>query len=110
MNPLFYKLNTRDNVIFTKHCKQRLLQRFKLFLLSFERENPEIYLKKDFKTSKVNMPDFLCPGYMNQIESKHGKNSFISRSDNLVYFCRFDEKTNQIIVKSIVKNNGNIYI
>ena len=56
------------------------------------------------------MSDFLCPGYMNQIESKHGKNSFISRSDNLVYFCRFDEKTNQIIVKSIVKNNGNIYI
>ena len=46
MHPLFYKLNTRHNVVFTKHCKQRLLQRFKLFLLSFERENPEIYLKK----------------------------------------------------------------
>lgn len=110
MHPLFYKISTIDNIYFTKHCKERLLQRFKLFLMSFERDDPEIYLNKDFKTAQVNMSDFLCPGYMNQLESKYGKNSFIARSKNLVYFCRFDNEENKIIVKTIIKNNGKIYI
>ena len=110
MNHLFYKIpKYKTNVVFTRHAKQRLLQRFRLFLTLTERDNPELFLKKDFNKAMINMADFMSAGFMNQLNTKYGYNSFIATSNHLVYHlvyhCVFDEEANRIIVKTILKKD-----
>lgn len=106
MHYLFHRLSKVEKIFFTNHAKKRLVQRFKMFLTKYEVERPELFLEKDFKESVVNMADFLSPGYMNQIQTLHGKNSFIARSKNIIYFCVYDEDRDRIVIKTLVKNTG----
>lgn len=101
MTPLFSKFG-KVNVYFTSHARQRIIQRFKLYLTNHERNDPNFFLQNDFKTSKLNMSKHMSPGYVNKRDSMYGKNSFMSKSETMCYFGNYIEHEDRIIVRTVV--------
>lgn len=102
MNNIFTKFgNEHIRVVFTNHAKQRLIQRFKLYLHQHERENPERFLQFDFKKSKVDMAFHMCAGKVNMQESRYGKDYFMSESEYMKYYGNYVEDQNIFLIKTI---------
>lgn len=101
MTPLFSKFG-KVKVHFTNHSKERLIQRFKLYLTRYECANPELFLQSDFKTAKLNMSKHMCPGYVNKRDSKYGKNSFMAKSKTMCYFGNYIESQDKMLIRTVV--------
>ena len=100
MNKVFTDF-MKSEVVFSMHARQRTLERFKIYLNKYERDDVLIFLKRDFKTAKVNMARMMSHGYTNSRDSKFGKNSFIAKSKYMYYFGNLDEKSNKIIIRTV---------
>lgn len=107
MNVLFSKFK-KVGVIFPYHVRQRTLQRFKLFMTKTEQQDVELFLRKDFANATVNFANHMSPFYVNALESKHGKNSFMASSKYLNYYGNFSEKENVLVIKTVVKKDNDI--
>lgn len=107
MNILFSKFRS-VGVIFPTHVRQRTLQRFKLFMTKTEQQNVEMFLRKDFAEATINFANHMSPFYVNSQDSKHGKNSFVASSKYLNYYGNFDEKEQQLVIKTVMKKGRDI--
>lgn len=107
MNILFSKFRS-VGVKFPAHVRQRVLQRFKLFMTKTEQQNVELFLRKDFSHATINFANHMSPFYVNSQDSKHGKNSFMASSQYLNYYGNFDEKEQQLIIKTVVKKDRDV--
>ena len=104
MHPIYRIKNFKKLPIkLTTHAKQRILQRYRLKLFSYEKDNPLIFVKKDIQNyGEVNYADFMSPFEMNKLASRHGKNSFVINAKEISYQCFYDETSNSIVVKTIL--------
>ena len=104
MHPIYRIKNFKKLPIkLTTHAKQRILQRYRLKLFSYEKDNPLIFVKKDIQNyGEVNYADFMSPFEMNKLASRHGKNSFVINTKEITYQCFYDETSNSIVVKTIL--------
>lgn len=107
MNILFSQFK-KVGVVFPTHVKQRVLQRFKLFMTKTEQQNVELFLRKDFQHATINFANHMSPFYVNSQDSKHGKNSFVASSKYLNYYGNFDEKDQRLIIKTVVKKDRDV--
>ena len=108
MNILFSKFK-EVNVRFPNHVKQRVLQRFKLYMTKTEQQNVELFLRKDFAKAQLNMSRFcMSPFYINAADSVHGKNSFIASTQYLNYYGNYSEKENCLIIKTVIKKTNDV--
>lgn len=107
MNVLFSNFK-KAKVIFPKHVRQRVLQRFKLFMSKTEQQNTELFLRKDFNQATINFANHMSPFYVNSQDSKYGKNSFVASSKYLNYYGNFDEKGQQLVIKTVVKKDKDV--
>ena len=85
----------------TKHAKERVVQRFRLFMYSFEIDKPEIFLEREFKDSYRDMRIDQCPFYKNKLVRMFGEGSFFSVSKNLIFMC--NEQNGEIIIRTVIK-------
>lgn len=109
MNVLFSNFKN-SCVLFPNHVRQRVLQRFKLFMTRTEQQNVELFLRKDFAYATINFANHMSPFYVNSQDSKYGKNSFVASSKYLNYYGNYDEKTQQLIIKTVVKKDKDIKV
>ena len=107
MNVLFSNFK-KARVIFPHHVRERVLQRFKLFMSRTEQQNVELFLRKDFNHATVNFANHMSPFYVNAQDSKHGKNSFIASSKYLNYYGNYDENSQVLIIKTVYKKSDDI--
>lgn len=101
MSPVFSNFG-RAPVHFSGHAKQRIVQRFKLFMSKYELTNPVVFLRNDFATATINMASHMSPGKVNMRDSRYGKNSFIAKSKHIAYFGNYYEDTGVIVIKSLI--------
>lgn len=73
--------------VFTKHARERVMQRARLFLYQVEKDNLLWFLQKDFKKAKTDPRYVNCPFYSNMHQAYHGKNTFDCMSELLTYHC-----------------------
>lgn len=108
MNSLFSNFSVAE-VRFPNHVKQRVLQRFKLYMTQTEQHNTELFLRKDFSKASINMSKCcMSPFHINSNDSQYGKNSFIASSKYLNYYGNYDEKLKQLIIKTVCKRSTDI--
>lgn len=108
MNILFSKFKTSTKVFFTRHVQERTLQRFKLYMTLTEQQNVLLFLRKDFAKAKINFANHMSPFYVNSQDSRYGKNSFVASSEYLNYYGNYDEKLNQLVIKTIIKKDRDV--
>lgn len=87
MNLFSLNLQT-TKVVFSKHAKERTMQRARLFLFQVEKDNLDWFLRNNFKTSCIDNKFFNCPFYINKEQGLFGKGSFICKSDLLTFHCK----------------------
>lgn len=107
MNVLFSNFK-KARVIFPHHVRERVLQRFKLFMSRTEQQNVELFLRKDFNHATINFANHMSPFYVNSQDSKYGKNSFIASSKYLNYYGNYDENSQVLVIKTVYKKSDDI--
>lgn len=110
-NFLFNKITDKSlPVVCTKHAIDRAVQRCKLLMRQHERDNPRLFLLDIFKKTNPHMGVIFSPFAYNKLCSIYGSNSFIRHNDKFMLMCRYDNKANQVIIKSIIyKRNSKFY-
>lgn len=106
-NFLFSKIT--DNTIpvkCTKHAIQRAVQRCKLLMHQYEKDNPSLFLMSIFKETKPDLSIIFSPFSYNKMCSSYGPNSFVRHNDKFMLMCRYDDKEHTIVIKSIIYKRG----
>lgn len=103
MNSLFSIItNNSLKVGCSYHAKQRAVQRCKLMMRQYEREDPTKFLLAIYKQSVPDMGIIFSPFLYNKMCSKYGPNSFIRTYKNFTLMCQYDRLKNMIVIKSIM--------
>ena len=107
-NFLFSKIT--DNTIpvkCTKHAIQRAVQRCKLLMHQYEKDNPSLFLMSIFKETKPDLSIIFSPFSYNKMCSTYGPNSFVRHNDKFMLMCRYDAKERRIVIKSVIYKREN---
>lgn len=106
-NFLFSKMTDKTiPVKFTKHALTRAVQRCKLLMTKYEREDPRLFLMDIYKKTTPDMSVIFSPFAYNKMCSAYGPNSFVRYNDKFMLMCRYDLQQHSIVIKSIIYKRG----